>query len=280
MPGNNPGMLTTADVLGADTIVFDLEDAVSLNEKDSARTLVKEALSFLRFNHSEVSVRINPFDSPFWQDDLAFIVPAMPDSIVIPKASVESVKAIEAEMDRLKKLYVIEKDIKFILIIETAMGLVDVKNIVESSSLIDGVILGAEDLSSDMGIRRSKSNKEIEYARYVIATIARAYRIDAIDTPYTDIDDFEGLARDTAFAKSLGFSGRLAINPRQVETLHEVFSPVKEDIEEALAILQEADEAKKRGLGVFSYKGKMVDLPVIKRAENTIMSAKRWRLIR
>jgi len=280
MPGNNPGMLTTADVLGADTIVFDLEDAVSLNEKDSARTLVKEALSFLRFTHSEVSVRINPFDSPYWQDDLKFIVAAKPDSIVIPKASVESVRAMEAEMNRLKGLYGIDKDIRFILIIETAMGLVDIKNIVESSHLIDGLILGAEDLSSDLGIRRSKSNKEIEYARYVIATTARAFRIDAIDTPYTDIDDFEGLARDTAFAKSLGFCGRLAINPRQVETLHEVFSPAKEDINEALAILQEADEASKMGLGVFSYKGKMVDLPVIKRAENTIASAKRWGLIR
>ena len=280
MPGNNPGMLTTSDVLGADTIVFDLEDAVSLGEKDSARALVKEALQFLRFTHSEVSVRINPFDSPYWQDDLKYIIEAMPDSIVIPKASVESVKAIEMEMTRLKALYGIEKEIRFILIIETAMGLVDIRNITESSPLIDGLILGAEDLSSDLGIKRTKSNKEIEYARFVLATTAKAFRIDAIDTPYTDIDDFEGLIKDTAFAKSIGFTGRLAINPRQVETLHEVFSPTAEDIEESLAILAEAEDAKEKGFGVFSYKGKMVDLPVIKRAETTIASARKWGLVK
>ena len=280
MPGNNPGMLTTSDVLGADTIVFDLEDAVSLGEKDSARALVKEALQFLRFTHSEVSVRINPFDSPYWQDDLKYIIEAMPDSIVIPKASVESVKAIEMEMTRLKALYGIEKEIRFILIIETAMGLVDIRNITESSPLIDGLILGAEDLSSDLGIKRTKTNKEIEYARFVLATTAKAFRIDAIDTPYTDIDDFEGLIKDTAFAKSIGFTGRLAINPRQVETLHEVFSPTAEDIEESLAILAEAEDAKEKGFGVFSYKGKMVDLPVIKRAETTIASARKWGLVK
>lgn len=280
MPGNNPGMLTTSDVLGADTIVFDLEDAVSLGEKDSARALVKEALQFLHFTHSEVSVRINPFDSPYWQDDLKYIIEAMPDSIVIPKASVESVKAIEMEMTRLKALYGIEKEIRFILIIETAMGLVDIRNITESSPLIDGLILGAEDLSSDLGIKRTKTNKEIEYARFVLATTAKAFRIDAIDTPYTDIDDFEGLIKDTAFAKSIGFTGRLAINPRQVETLHEVFSPTAEDIEESLAILAEAEDAKEKGFGVFSYKGKMVDLPVIKRAETTIASAKKWGLVK
>lgn len=280
MPGNNPGMLTTSDVLGADTIVFDLEDAVSLGEKDSARALVKEALQFLRFKHSEVSVRINPFDSPYWQDDLKYIIEASPDSIVIPKASVESVKAIELEMNRLKALYGIEKEIRFILIIETAMGLVDIRNITESSSLIDGLILGAEDLSSDLGIKRTKTNKEIEYARFVLATTAKAYRIDAIDTPYTDIDDFEGLIKDTSFAKSIGFTGRLAINPRQVETLHEVFSPTREDIDESLAILTAAEDAKEKGFGVFSYKGKMVDLPVIKRAETTMASAKKWGLIK
>ena len=273
-------MLTTSDVLGADTIVFDLEDAVSLGEKDSARALVKEALQFLRFTHSEVSVRINPFDSPYWQEDLKYIIEASPDSIVIPKASVESVKAIEMEMNRLKALFGIEKEVRFILIIETAMGLVDIRNIIEASALTDGLILGAEDLSSDLGIKRTKTNKEIEYARFVLATTAKAYRIDAIDTPYTDIDDFEGLTLDTAFTKSIGFTGRLAINPRQVETLHEVFSPTKVDIEESLAILAEAKNAEEKGFGVFSYKGKMVDLPVIKRAETTIASAKKWGLIK
>lgn len=280
MPGNNPGMLTSSDVLGADTLVFDLEDAVSLGEKDAARTLVKEALGFLRFQDVEVTVRINPYDSPYCMADLAEIVPAKPHGIVIPKAGVESVRAIEEEVERLELLHNIEEKMHFILIIETAMGLFDLKNILDCSKRVEGIILGAEDYSSDMGIRRTKGSKEIEYARFAIATAARAYRIDAIDTPYTDIDDFEGLKEDTAFAKSIGFNGRLAINPRQIETLHEVFSPTPSEIEEAMNIIIEAEEAEKRGLGVFSYKGKMVDMPVIKRAESTMASARKWGLVK
>ncbi len=280
MPGNNPGMLTTADVLGADTIVFDLEDAVSINEKDSARILVREALEFLDIVDSEVSVRINPYDSPYCLDDLAVIIPAKPDVIVIPKAGAESIQAIEKEIERLEEEHQLDYKVDFILIIETAMGLFDLKAVLESSKRIVGLILGAEDLSSDLEIKRTKSNKEIEYARFSIATAAKAYKIDAIDTPYTDVEDFEGLREDTLFAKSIGFNGRLAINPRQIEVIHHVFTPTEEEIGEAQEILFEAEEAEKSGLGVFSYKGKMVDLPVIKRAETTINSAKKWGLLK
>ncbi len=280
MPGNNPGMLTTSDILGADTIVFDLEDAVSIREKDSARILVREALNFLTIQDSEASVRINPYDSPYCMEDLKVIIPAKPDSIVIPKASVESIEAIENEIVRLEEKYQLEHRVDFILIIETAMGLFDLKAILNSSKRIVGLILGAEDLSSDLGIKRTKLSKEIEYARFSIATAARAYKIDAIDTPYTDVEDFEGLKEDTLFGKSIGFNGRLAINPRQIETFHQVFSPTIEEIEEAQEILFEAEEAEKNGLGVFSFKGKMVDLPVIKRAENTMASAKKWGLLK
>ena len=280
MPGNNPGMLTSGDVLGADTVILDLEDAVSLDEKDAARILVREALDFLRFTHSEVAVRVNPLDSPYWLQDLETVIPSLPDAIVIPKASVESVTTMSEVIERIKSENGLVKDISLLLIIETAMGLVDIRNIAESSPQIKALLLGAEDLSSDLGIKRTKGNKEIEYARFVVATTAKAFRMDAIDTPYTDIDDVEGLAADTAFAKSIGFTGRLAINPRQVETILEVFSPTEDEIEEAQAILSEAAEAKARGLGVFSYRGKMVDLPVIKRAENLMESARKWGLVK
>ncbi len=280
MPGNNPGMLTSADCLEADCIIFDLEDAVSLKEKDAARILVREALEFLPLEGVEVTVRVNPIDSPYWKDDLEVIIPSKPDGIVIPKASVESVKTMALEIERLEKLHGIEKEIKLLLIIESAMGLMDIRNIIESSKRIEAILLGAEDLSSDMGIKRTKGSKEIEYARYLVATAARAYGIDALDTPFTDIDDFEGLEEDTKFAKSIGFGGRLAINPRQIETIHQVFSPTMEEIEEAKMILMEAEEAEKKGLGVFSYKGKMVDLPVIKRAEQTVSSAEKWGIMR
>ena len=280
MPGNNPGMLVSADILGADSIIYDLEDAVSLDEKDSARTLVRNALSFLKFTHSEITVRINPIDSPYWEKDLEAIIPVLPDGIVIPKASVDAVHSVEQKINEIKKAHNITKNFSFLMLVESARGIMDVNSIAKASSLIQGLLLGGEDYSVDMGIQRTRLSKELEYARFSLTTAAHAYGLDSLDTPFTDVEDFEGLRLDTAFSKSIGFSGRLVINPRQVEEIHKIFSPSSAEIERAEAILQAAEEAKRKGLGVFSFKGKMVDLPVIKRAQALYDSAKNWGLIK
>ena len=280
MPGNNPGMLVSADILGADSIIYDLEDAVSLDEKDSARTLVRNALSFLKFTHSEITVRINPIDSPYWEKDLEAIIPVLPDGIVIPKASVDAVHSVEQKINEIKKANNITKSFSFLMLVESARGIMDVNSIAKASSLIQGLLLGGEDYSVDMGIQRTRLSKELEYARFSLTTAAHAYGLDSLDTPFTDVEDFEGLRLDTAFSKSIGFSGRLVINPRQVEEIHKIFSPSSAEIERAEAILQAAEEAKQKGLGVFSFKGKMVDLPVIKRAQALYDSAKNWGLIK
>ena len=280
MPGNNPGMLVSADILGADSIIYDLEDAVSLDEKDSARTLVRNALSFLKFTHSEITVRINPIDSPYWEKDLEAIIPVLPDGIVIPKASVDAVHSVEQKINEIKKAHNITKNFSFLMLVESARGIMDVNSIAKASPLIQGLLLGGEDYSVDMGIQRTRLSKELEYARFSLTTAAHAYGLDSLDTPFTDVEDFEGLRLDTAFSKSIGFSGRLVINPRQVEDIHKIFSPSSAEIERAEAILQAAEEAKQKGLGVFSFKGKMVDLPVIKRAQALYDSAKNWGLIK
>ena len=280
MPGNNPGMLVSADILGADSIIYDLEDAVSLDEKDSARTLVRNALSFLKFTHSEITVRINPIDSPYWEKDLESIIPVLPDGIVIPKASVDAVHSVEQKINEIKKAHNITKNFSFLMLVESARGIMDVNSIAKASSLIQGLLLGGEDYSVDMGIQRTRLSKELEYARFSLTTAAHAYGLDSLDTPFTDVEDFEGLRLDTAFSKSIGFSGRLVINPRQVEEIHKIFSPSSAEIERAEAILQAAEETKQKGLGVFSFKGKMVDLPVIKRAQALYDSAKNWGLIK
>ncbi|MGI5080290.1 CoA ester lyase [Treponema denticola] len=280
MPGNNPGMLVSADILGADSIIYDLEDAVSLEEKDSARTLVRNALSFLKFTHSEITVRINPIDSPYWEKDLEAIIPVLPDGIVIPKASVDAVHSVEQKINEIKKAHNITKNFSFLMLVESARGIMDVNSIAKASPLIQGLLLGGEDYSVDMGIQRTRLSKELEYARFSLTTAAHAYGLDSLDTPFTDVEDFDGLRLDTAFSKSIGFSGRLVINPRQVEEIHKIFSPSSAEIERAEAILQAAEEAKQKGLGVFSFKGKMVDLPVIKRAQALYDSAKNWGLIK
>lgn len=280
MPGNNPGMLVSADILGADSIIYDLEDAVALDEKDSARNLVRNALSFLKFTHSEITVRINPIDSPYWEKDLEAIIPVLPDGIVIPKASVDAVHSVEQKINEIKKAHNITKNFSFLMLVESARGIMDVNSIAKASPLIQGLLLGGEDYSVDMGIQRTRLSKELEYARFSLTTAAHAYGLDSLDTPFTDVEDFEGLRLDTAFSKSIGFSGRLVINPRQVEEIHKIFSPSSAEIERAEAILQAAEEAKQKGLGVFSFKGKMVDLPVIKRAQALYDSAKNWGLIK
>lgn len=273
-------MLTTSDCLDADAVIFDLEDAVSVKEKDSARILVSEALLSLPLVGIETTVRVNPLDTPYWKEDLLQVVPAAPDAIVVPKASVSAVKAMEEVIAALEEEHGLKKRIKLHLLIESARALVDLKDIVSASDRVASLLLGAEDLASDLGIKRTAHNKEIEYARYLVATMARAYGVDALDTPYTDMENFKGLEEDTKFARSIGFTGRLAINPRQIEVIHQVFSPTEEEIVEAENILLEAEEAERQGLGVFSYKGKMVDLPVIHRAEKTLEKAKKWGLRR
>lgn len=277
MPGNNPGMLVSADNLDADLIIYDLEDAVSLDEKDAARILVKNALLNIPFNNSYVTVRINPVDSPYWQDDLKEILPAKPDGIVIPKASVESVESIEQYIEKFNLEHGVEEDnLRFLMLVETAAGIIDADKIAKSSDRIDALLLGGEDYSVSMQVKRSKSSKELEYARFRLATVAKAFGLDAIDTPYTDIDDIEGMVEDTKFVKSIGFNGRLVINPRQIPSIHKIFTPTKDELEESIAILDAAKEAEEQGLGVFSFKGKMVDKPVITRALNLVNSAKDW----
>lgn len=280
MPGNNPGMLQSAAILGADSVILDLEDAVSLTEKDSARVLVSEAVKTLDFSKVELVVRVNPMDTEFGEKDIDVIGRVKPDSLMIPKATEEQLKAIDKMLLLIEKQEGFkEKSIKLIPIIETAYGLENVYGIINSSDRVAAVLLGAEDLTSDFGIKRTKQGEEIFYARNRVSTACRAARVDAIDTPFTDINDCDGLAKDTEKAKTLGFTGKASINPRQIDTIHEVFAPTEEEIQHSLKVLQARDEAFSNGIGVFSLNGKMVDAPVINRAITIVELAKMLGLI-
>lgn len=278
MPGNNPAMILSSDVLGADAVILDLEDAVSLDEKDAARILVRNALKTLKFERSEVLVRVNPIDSPYWKEDLEAIIPAQPDFLMIPKADVKTLIAFEAYIESIEAAYNLEK-IKYFLLIEFPRSVVELEKIILSSDRIVGLALGAEDYSSYMGVKRTKEGSEILYARQVIATMGKAYGLEIIDTPFIDVGDMEGLRKDTEFIAGLGFTGKMSINPRQVDIIHDVLNPSKEDIEESLEIISLNEDAKEKGLGVFSHKGKMVDLPVVTRAEGIVKKAKQWGLL-
>lgn len=271
MPGNNPGMLQNAAVLGADSIILDLEDAVSITEKDSARTLVREAIKNIDYSDVEVVVRINPLDNEFGPIDIDRIGRVKPDALMIPKADENEIIEAHNMLNNIERDEGIkEGTIKLIPLVETAYGLENVYNIIKASSRVIAVLLGGEDLTADMGMKRTKEGEEIFYARNIVATACRALKVDAIDTPFTDTNDLEGLKNDTTKAKSLGMTGKAAINPRQIQTIHNAFAPSESDIKHALKILEAKEEAKKEGKGVFSVDGKMVDAPIINRAISTV----------
>lgn len=266
IPGDNPGMIQNAGIFGADSVVFDLEDAVSISEKDSARILVRNALKEVNFYNTETIVRINSIDSIYGREDIQSIIKSNPMGFMIPKASVENI----IEVSKL----IGNQDINIFPIIESAYGLVNISNIINSSDKICAILFGAEDFTADMGIERTKEGNEIFYARNRIATACKAFGIDAIDTPYIDISDEEGLFMDTGVGKSFGMTGKAAINPRQIDIINEVFMPSNEEIEEALKIIEISDKAIKKGKGVLTIDGKMIDAPIIARAENILKIAK------
>lgn len=275
MPGNNPGMLQNAGILGADSIIFCLEDAVSLAEKDSARILVRNAIRTINFYDCEVVVRVNPLSTEYGKEDVNVIASVKPDVLMVPKATEEDIVAVDEMVSRVEeKQGFLKGAIGLFPLIETAYGLENVYSIIKASNRVKGVLLGAEDLTADLGIKRTKEGEEIFYARSKVASACKACRVDAIDTPFTDLDDIEAFRCDIEKAKSIGMTGKSAINPRQIDLIHEVFAPSKQEVIYAKRVLEAMEEAKREGKGVFSLDGKMVDAPIITRAESTIKKAK------
>ena len=274
MPGNNSGMLLNADTLGADSIILDLEDAVSPKEKDSARILVRNALKYIDYKNCEVIIRINSIDTEFWKKDLDEIIPLKPDMIMPPKVScAEDVQIIADYMKIVEERHNIKKTTAIIPLIETALGVENAFQIATSCERVKAIFLGGEDLTADLRCKRTKKGDEIFYSRTRMVIAARAANIDAYDTPFTDVEDEEGLRLDSQFAKSLGFTGKALISPRHVMCVNEVFSPTKEEIEYAYEVMEIIKIAKEQGKGAISLHGKMIDAPIVERARQTIEMA-------
>jgi citrate lyase subunit beta/citryl-CoA lyase len=274
LPGNSPNMLINGGNLGADSIIFDLEDAVSPDEKDAARILVQHALRFLRFN-SEIIIRINALDTEYWEQDLEALVPLGPDIIMPAKLSdPAAVETLCAKIEGLEKKSGADKKIMLMPLIETVLGLENSFAIAKSSDRITALFLGAEDLTAELRAPRTKGGSEIAYARGRIICAARAAGIDVMDTPFTDVNDSEGLRADTELARSLGFSGKAVISPRHVDIVNEVFSPGEAEIAWALRVFEAIKRAREQGKGAVSLDGKMIDAPIVERARTVLNTAK------
>ncbi len=273
IPGNSPGMLQNADVFDADSIIIDLEDSVSIDEKDSARCLLKELTNAISYQNVETIVRVNPFETKYYEQDIDAIKSLGIDTILLPKADIQSVKDLD------KRLSLVNSRIKIMVLIETALGVEQVFNILNATPRCIGLMLGGEDLCVDLMCERSKSGEELLYARTRVVNAARALKKSVIDTPFTDTSDEEGLINDTIFAKNIGFNGKASINPRQIHTINRIFTPSIQEIKYAKRVIEANEKALKEGKGVFSLDGKMVDLPVIKRAEIIMAIAKNIGLV-
>ena len=275
LPGNTPNIIQNGGVLGADAVILDLEDAVAPAEKDSARILVRSFIRAMGFDRCEVIVRINATDTPFWQKDLDAIIPVRPSLIMPPKtAGAQDVLTVDAYITQLEEKLGMEKgSVGLIPLIETSLGVENAFQIASASPRVKAIFLGGEDLTADLHCMRTKDGEEISYARCRMVCAARAAGVEVYDTPFTDVNDDEGIYVDAQKAKSLGFTGKSAISPRHIKAINEVFSPSLKDIEYAYEVMEAIRIGKEQGKGAVALRGKMIDAPIVARAQQTIAMA-------
>ena len=275
LPGNAPKMIINGNYLGSDAVIFDLEDAVAPDQKDAARLLVRNVLGSLEFDRVETIVRINSIDTPYWQKDLEAIVPQKPDIIMLPKTGLaRDVEVVDDYLTALEeKLGMEAGTVRLMPLIETALGIENAYFIASARKRVVALFLGAEDLTADLRCKRTKEGREIDYARSRMVNAARAAGVDVYDTPFTDVNDDEGIVADATYAKSLGFTGKASISPRHITAINTVFSPTKADIAYAYEVMDAIAEAKAQGKGAIALRGKMIDAPIVARAQQTIAAA-------
>lgn len=274
VPGNNPGMIKDAGIYPADCVMFDLEDSVAITEKDAARALVHEAFKVLDLSGKEYLVRINSLNAGGIEDLEAMVRAA---NVVIRLPKTETAKDItdcEREIERIERECGIEVgSTRMMAAVESALGVLNAKEIATASPRLIGIALGAEDYVTDLRTTRSPGGIELLFGRSMILLAARAAGIDAIDTVYSDVNNDEGFREEVKLIKQLGFDGKSIINPRQIAAVHEIFTPSLKEIEKALAVIEAIKEANRKGSGVISLNGRMVDKPIVLRAQHTIKLA-------
>ncbi len=272
IPGNNPGMIKDAYIYDNDCIMFDLEDSVSLTEKDSARALVFEALTTIDYSPKETIVRINSLDSGLGVEDLEAMVRARPDVIRLPKTeTAQDIIDCEREIARIEQDCGMEVGtIKMMAAVESALGVLNAKEIATASKRLIGIAIGAEDYVTDLKTNRSPEGIELLFGRSMVLLAARAAGIAAIDTVYSDVNNEEGFAAEVALIKQLGFDGKSIINPRQIRPVHDLYTPTQKEIDKSLDIMDAIAEARAKGSGVISLNGKMIDKPIVERAQRVL----------
>ena len=275
VPGNRENMLERAKSFKADVIMVDLEDSVPPREKASAREMAKDWVPALSRQGQRVMVRVNSLDTGLTRSELETLV--SPDLYGISLGKVESKWNIR-DVDRM--LYAIEPlagvepgSTKVVAWAETASALVDARDIAASSQRVIALAFGAEDFTNDMGIERSDSGDEVQVPRSLVPVAARAANVASLDSPFVAFQDPEALRADAQKARQMGFTGKHAIHPAQLDIINEVFSPAPDEVAYARRIMDAWDKAEAEGRGSLALDGRMVDVPVVKRAQNLLAFA-------
>ena len=275
VPGNRPNMLEKSRSFDADVVVADLEDSVPPGEKVNAREIVARLIPSLSGGGRKVMVRLNSLDTGLTRDELSAVVGPGIYGVSVGKA--ESAGEVR-ECDRL--IGVAEREagldfgtLKLIPWIENARAVMAVSEIAAASKRVVALAFGAEDYTDDMGIQRTDDGQEVHLPRAMMAIAARAAGLAALDSPYVRYQDPDGLRRDVGLVRSLGYKGKFAIHPAQLDIINEMFSPSGEELEYARRVVRVWEEAESAGRGSTSLDGNMIDVPVVKRARNLLALA-------
>ena len=276
MPGNDRRKIEKATTLGVDCVCMDMEDGVALTRKTEARAVIAEAMKELDFAGAERCIRINSVGSGFEKFDLAAAVATNPDAIIVPKVeTARQVRAISEYIEIYETSGKIPlRTIRMLVGVETARGILNIKEIAEVDRRLDAIIFGAEDYAASIGATRTKEATEVLYARSAVVTACAANDLQAIDMVYIDFRDTDGLRAEAQEGARLGFSGKQIIHPNQVAPVQEAFTPSDEAVEYAQRVVNTFTASQKEGRGAFALDGKMIDMPLLKNAQKVLDRAK------
>lgn len=278
LPGAEPKYFINAALYQPDAVILDLEDSVHPVEKDASRLLVRNALRAVDFGRAERMVRINQL--PLGLEDLEEVVPEQPDLILLPKVEhARQVLEVDRKITEIETREGITRPMWIMPIIESALGIEHAFAIASASDRVCALTIGLEDYTADLGVPRSPSGQESQYARLRLVNAAKAAGVQAIDSVFSDVADMEGLRKWGEQSRALGFEGMGCIHPLQIQVIHEAYAPTQAEIDKAQRIVAAFEDAKSRGLGVVSLGSKMIDPPVVNRAVKLVERAKRMGLV-
>jgi len=276
MPGDDRRKIEKATTLGVDCICMDMEDGTALSRKAEARAVISKAMKELDFGTSERCIRVNSIGSGFEKDDLASALAARPDSIVVPK--IETAEQVKWVSEKIESYELSNKlnigSIRLLVGVETAKGILNLKEIAEADKRLEAIIFGGEDYAASVGAVRTKLATELLYARQATVAACAANDLQAIDIVYIDFKDTEGLRVEAQEGAGFGFSGKQIIHPNQVQITQEAFTPSDDAIAYAKRVIETFESSQKEGKGAYALDGRMIDMPLLKNAQKVLDRAK------